>query len=333
MGKQPKLYFVLCFIFCTVSCKDQGTTVQTKVPAPLESTKVNATAGPSSITRNIIQDSEGNVWLASWEGVFKYGGTSFENITKDVSSSRFFSILEDSSGNFWFGSIGSGVYYYDGTSFQNFTTEDGLVDNRVTYIYEDRKGNIWFGTLGGASCYDGKSFKNFTTKDGLSHNEVNTVLEDSTGIFWFGTSGEACFYDGKSFTTVVYNDRETFSNVRHIIQDHKGAVWLGGSEGLWRYDEGLFAKIADNFVGFSYEDKGHTIWMSAKSATSQDWVLSRCDISSLTREKPNVKQILTEPGMLFGIVEDDKGTIWCGTLNGVNRYDKNTLRFLTPLEH
>jgi ligand-binding sensor domain-containing protein len=81
--------------------------------------KTNAytSQGPNTITRNIIQDRKGNIWIAAFDGIFRYDGKSFINITSKVSSARFFSVLEDRKGNLWFGSIGSGVYYYDGRSF------------------------------------------------------------------------------------------------------------------------------------------------------------------------------------------------------------------------
>jgi ligand-binding sensor domain-containing protein len=132
------------------------------------------------------------------EGVFRYDGKSFTNITSEVSLARFFSLLEDRNGNFWFGSIGSGVYYYNGKSFQNFTTEDGLLNNDLISIYEDKKGNIWFGVFGGASRYDGNSFRNYIINgDSMNEDqtgktfldrppyEVNSIIEDKTGKFCF----------------------------------------------------------------------------------------------------------------------------------------------------
>src|SRR5690349_17111009 len=81
---------------------------------------------PNSMVRAIKQDRKGNIWLASSEGIIRYDGKSFTNITSKVMSARFFSVLEDRKGNFWFATIGSGVYYYNGKSFQNYTTKDGL---------------------------------------------------------------------------------------------------------------------------------------------------------------------------------------------------------------
>lgn len=121
---------------------------QNKTNLPIENIKsetkdVVNLSGPNEITRTIIKDRKGNIWMASWRGVFRYDGKSFTNITSRVSSARFFSVLEDRKGNFWFASVGSGVYYYDGKSIKNFTTRDGLANDRVTNIYEDKNGNIW----------------------------------------------------------------------------------------------------------------------------------------------------------------------------------------------
>ena len=320
-------HYILCLIVvCGTSCNKPHKTTLTNDTIQVESNDTIASYGPSRITRTIKEDRNGNIWLASWDGIFKYNGNSFTNITSDVSLSRFFSILEDRKGNFWFASIGSGVFYYDGNSFQNFTIKDGLASNRVTHIYEDKKGNIWFGTEGGISFYNGKIFRNFTTKDGLPHNDVNVIIEDKTGKFWIATRGFACFYDGKTFTKVTGADGLFFENVRAIIEDNKGHIWLGGKDGLWRYDGSLYTNYAKEFVGYIYEDKKGTIWTSSQSSHAQGWTLSFYESGPLSPVKANATEALTEAGMFFGILEDFNGHIWLGTLNGVYRYDGKTFK-------
>lgn len=300
-----------------------------------ENEEVMTSYGPKGITRNIIQDRKGNIWIASWEGIFKYNGKSFTNMTSKVSSARFFSVLQDGKGNFWFGSIGSGVYYYDGKSFQNYTTKQGLAGNDITCIYEDETGKIWFGTSGGASCYDGKSFRNYTTKEGLPGDGVNAILQDKKGKFWFGTNSYACVYDGKKFTVLTNHNARTssvltnkgsnpFMNVRSITQDSKGNIWLGGADGLWRYDGITFTNLTQNFTGYVYKDKKGNIWTSSQSAYNQDWTLSRYDGKILSNKNPTVTEITINKGMICGILEADDGSIWFGTGSGLYRYDGNT---------
>jgi ligand-binding sensor domain-containing protein len=363
MKKYAHIYILfLVFVFNT-SCRRQNKTDLPKDNIKSEIKRAITSTGPNNTTRNIIQDRKGNIWIAAYDGIFRYDaplpdgqGKSFTNITSKVSSSRFFSVLEDRKGNLWFGSLGSGIYCYDGKSlptgqagFRNFTTKEGLAGNDVTCIYEDKTGNIWFGTGSGASCYDGKSFRNFTTREGLPSNDINSIIEDKTGKFWFGTRGNACIYDaglpdgqGKTFTTLTH-DGKPFTNVRTIIEDKKGNIWLGGNDGLWRYDGHTFTNFTQNSVGYVYEDKEGNIWTSSESANGQDlalshydekslslvrakgrWVLSRYDEKSLSDKKPTVTEIKPEVAGIFGILEANDRSIWFGAF-GVYRYDGNTI--------
>lgn len=303
-----------------------------------ETKDVITSHGPNSITRTIEQDRSGNIWIATFQGAFRYDGKSFTNMTSEVSSARFFSVLEDRIGNIWLGTIGSGVYYYDGESFQNFTTRDGLPNNEITCIYEDKSGNIWFGANGGASRYDGKSFLNFMmTGDSIIEdrtgktvpdftrppNEVTSIIEDKTGKLWFATRGKTFVYDGITFATLAHGGNP-FTNVRSIIEDQKGNIWLGGNDGLWRYDGSTFTIFTQNFVGYIIEDRKGNIWTSSHG--THGWVLTRYDEKSLSHKKPTVTEINPNEGrMLFGILEANDGDIWFGGLDGVYRYDGNTI--------
>ncbi|MBT8294991.1 MAG: histidine kinase, partial [Gramella sp.] len=238
-------------------------------------------------------------------------------------STRFFSVLQDRDGNFWFSSIGSGVYFYDGNDFKNFTVQEGLPDNRVTHIYEDGKGNIWFGTEGGLSMYDGQYFKNFTKKDGLPHDDVSSIIEDHSGKIWFGTRNGICYYDGSTIT-VLSNRGKKFANVRSIIQDINDRIWFGGNDGLWNYDGTNFLKLSDNFVGYISEDKSGNIWTSSESSQGQGWEIFRYDQEVVAKGKSNFTQIVSSSEMIFGHLIDNEGNLWFGAL-GVYKYDGSSV--------
>jgi polyisoprenoid-binding protein YceI len=291
---------------------------------------------PNTIVRNMEQDKNGNIWIVSFDGVFRYDGKSFTNVTSDVSSARFFSVLEDRKGSLWFGTIGSGVYRYDGKSFQNFTTKEGLLNNEIGWIYEDKAGNLWFGVNGGVSRYDGKSFRNYMiTGDTMIEdrtgktfpdftrppNEVTSIIEDKAGNFWFATRGNTYIYNGKTFT-VFTHEGKPFINVRSLIEDKKGNVWLGGNDGLWRYDGKTFTNFTKNFIGYIYEDKNGNIWTS--SDVGHGWALSRYDKKSLPDKMPVATEIKSGSSGFFGIMEAVDGSIWVGGMDGVYRYDGKT---------
>jgi len=296
--------------------------------------------GPDRMVRNVKQDRNGNILIASFKDVFRYDGKLFTNLTSTIKSPSFWDVMEDRKGNLWFATRDSGVYCYNGKSFQHFTTAEGLASNHTCLIYEDKTGNIWFGTGGGASRYDGKSFRNFTTKDGLPNNNITTIMEDKTGKFWFGSTGEACFYDGKKFTVLRNKDGKAFNNVRSIIENRKGHIWFGAtiiedkkgstlfvSAGLWRYDGSTFTKVTQTGASAIIEDKNGNIWTTGAVNPNGvgDWVLSRYDEKSLYDIKPTVTKIMSINKMLCGIVEANDGSIWFGSMNGVYHYNGKTI--------
>ena len=54
-----------------------------------------------------------------------------------LTSKTVLTIFEDSHGNMWFGTT-EGVTRYDGENSRTFTTEDGLAQNTIGLIFEDQ---------------------------------------------------------------------------------------------------------------------------------------------------------------------------------------------------
>lgn len=339
----------LMFVFCT-SC-GQNKTDLPKDNINSETRDTVTSYGPNTMVRNVKQARNGDILIASWNGIFRYDGTSFTNISSRISSPRFSSfwdVLEDRKGNLWFATRDSGVYLLPSgqTTFQHFTTKQGLASNYgATHLYEDKAGNIWFGT----GRYDGKSFRNFTTTDGFPSNSIRLLLEDKTGKLWFGAQGENMFvYDGKTFTVLKNKDGKAFNNVWSIIEDKKGNIWFGAttiedkrgdtavvSQGLWRYEpsatfrtsSGIFTKVSQRGAYAIIQDKKGNIWTTGE-VNPNVWALSRYDANSLYNKEPTVTEIVSGGPALLGILEANDGSIWfggLGAMTGVYRYDGKTI--------
>ncbi len=322
MRKSPQVYLFFLLSFSLASCN-----VQKEVDHPVdalnqiekkpndfdpyfkESNYITSPYGPTSITRNIMQDKNGDIWLATWEGIIRYGLNTdkiFTNFTNKDSLRRWhiFSLLEAKDGDLWFGTIGAGVYRYDGKTFTNYTSQDGLMADRMGCFYQDRSGKMWIGSEGGISVYDeqtdhpeGNYFYNFTKKMVLVDNDINSIVEDdrklpskmdqvdlgsepianqSNGKFWIGTRGAAYLFDpsidntnGAAFSKIKNKEGWPYNNVRCIIKDRKGNIWLAGEYGLSRYDGNQFIKYSNHFVGYVYEDSAGNIWTTSAAPNSR----------------------------------------------------------------
>ncbi len=206
---------------------------------------------------SIMQAKSGKLWFVTRGGVYIYDGISVttfysNEVANDILNSDFKPecILEDRTGNIWFGGRSNkGVYRYDGKSVTNLKPEDLFQDGPKPKAHnwgwpqlQDKNGNIWFSNWGGAYRYDGKSFTSFTKKDGLQGG-VTRIIEDKKGNLWFGGDANAGLsrYDGRSFTRFSTKDGLLNNSIWSILEDKSGNLWIGTREtGLCLYDGKTF---------------------------------------------------------------------------------------------
>lgn len=115
------------------------------------------------------------------------------------------SILEDKSGNIWFGTIHGGISRFDGKDFTNFT-EQGVVEGKEIWcIHEGRSGNVWFsGKNSPLYRHDGNTFAKVEEQDGIT-SLAFTILEDNSGRLWLTGTHGLFRHDGESFVRVTKN--------------------------------------------------------------------------------------------------------------------------------
>ncbi|MFT5098611.1 MAG: ligand-binding sensor domain-containing protein [Planctomycetaceae bacterium] len=301
------------------------------------SSDITSKTSPQVITRNILQDSKGGYWLATWDGLMRYDGTTFTNVTNQegLRRHRAFSLLEDNQEHIWLGTIGAGVYRYDGNSYTNFTTDDGLVDNAVISIMQDSDNNIWFGAMG-ASKYDGTTFTSFTKEDGFTNSDVNSIAQAPDGSMWFGTRGALFHYDGETFVNFTEKHGVNIASNSYVptLIDRKGHIWFSGVTGLFHYDGEQVRHLFQSTSFSLMEDSHGNIWYTGGALKGGDAkpggsVLNRFDpTAGLENFLETSEQIeIGERGMIFGLTEDKDGTIWFGTGKGVGRIDGDTVQY------
>lgn len=125
---------------------------------------------------------------------------SDENDNEALSDDVIASILEDKEGNLWLATrIGLNKFNKETEKFKVYTTEDGLSNNYIYGILMDEDENLWMSTNSGISKYDVENdmFVNLDITDGLQGNEFNgnAYFKSKTGKLYFGgISGLNAFY-------------------------------------------------------------------------------------------------------------------------------------------
>ncbi len=155
----------------------------------------------------------GDLWIGTNGGginVIRHSGNQIEKYVFNPSkpndatgpANNFIrSFEEDSMGNIWAGTFGSGISVFDPLSkkFSFYTKENsGLPSNYVLSIKEDSRGNIWVGTNGnglGLLKKGSEIFEALTEKDGLTNGTILKIIEDEKGKIWVSTNNGLSCYD------------------------------------------------------------------------------------------------------------------------------------------
>ncbi len=272
----------------------------------------------------MLQDSKGNLWFATAEGLSRCDGANWRTYTSaDGFNARgIASIREDHSGNLWCGGWDNGLIRYDGETWRTYTRSDGLASNTVSAIVEDNSGNLWVGSSwNGLTRFDGVSFRTYTTADGLVGNNIISALADNNGNLWFGTWDGVSRYDGVSWQTYTMDDGLLSNYVMAIYEDRSGNLWFGTDFGVTRYDGVSWqAYPMGNWVAAIFEDRSGNLWFAT------DVGVSRFDGSTW-------RTYTTADGLAYNevstILQDTCGAIWFATQAGASRYDCSSLRTYT----
>lgn len=236
-------------------------------------TTINPGAAGSSIT-----DKLGNTWFCGEGGAFRYDGKTLDfvelpmvgdDIALRKSQKNFnlfpyevYCMLEDGSGNTWFGTAARGVCRFDGKNFTYFT-DNGLGRTAIRCMVKDEAGNLWFGTNGmGLYRYDGKTFTNFTSEQRLGNADFLTTskvtnkpgtlarvfaaAKDNSGNLWFGTFDAGAWrWDGHALVNYTKKEGLNSNAVHTIYLDQAGNLLFGGDSGrVFRFEGNRFIRFA-----------------------------------------------------------------------------------------
>ncbi|SNR78053.1 Signal transduction histidine kinase [Lutibacter agarilyticus] len=184
--------------------------------------------------RDILEDSQGNIWVGTINGLNRLihsemGDITFErfysNLADAISLSNDYimDIYEAKDGNLYVGTYGGGVnrikYADNGAiEFKHFTVENGLPSNVVYQIREDFEGNIWLMHSREISKLNphNETIIYFEKKDGFNVDEfMDSAMEfTSTGTMLCGGVNGFTFFNPNSLTVNTQKPQLTITDFK-----------------------------------------------------------------------------------------------------------------------
>lgn len=287
----------------------------------------------NSAVMTIYQDRRGRIWVGNWiGGLHLYNPDTDQFIRFDadaqqagkLNANQIYALQEDLNGNLWIGTYDGGLsQLLNGDkaasefAFQHFPITqvgiDPIRDHRIRKLYRDRSGVLWAGTLGGGIKKIHLAPVNFhpIRYGDRDAGKVTALLVDQSGYVWAGIDGvglDCIRLTGtelerpmvQQHTRYVPHSEEkkrlSGTHIQTIYEDRFGDVWVGTQKGLNR-----IAKSA------KYLGRQHIF---------QTYRFAEYDPFSISSDT------------VYHISEDLAGDLWIGTQTGLNRFNRNTGRFI-----
>ncbi len=248
---------------------------------------------------SIAEDPSGKIYLGTEGGGLNYLDRNtnkvhlFKLSDPKLNSASFIALLP--TGNtLWAATYQFGLYQIQGSSVKHIKVPRSKTDQKdvpVNCIRVDKQGNIWLGTNGGGIRFFEKNKQNQTFAEdiaGLEKNPLNSYItdikEDYTGNIWMGSNGTGIAMYNPVDHSFLHLNKETSG----LPLDHVHSLFV---------------------------DKKNRVW-----AGVSDGGLCLYDPKTKRFKTYNENYYLAN-GVIYEILEDNKGKIWISTNKGISSFD------------
>jgi len=280
---------------------------------------------PNVPTSKIIEDREGNVWIAAGYGLMKVENGKLRLLTKDdgFEDSGVQDLTEDREGAIWVGTYEHGLARINRQFITSLTSEkSGLWSNNVYPLYEDADGAVWSGAWrvgknlnSGIDRFENGVFRHFAGENEITSPSPTALFKDRDGTLWIGALSGLTRYENENFTKYTKENGFAHSGVSAITQTRDGTLWFGALQGLTSLRDNQFTEfttadgLPHNDTRNLYEARDGTLWIATMGGLGS---YADGKFRSYT-EIP--------PIQIRAIYEDADGALWFGS------YDQGIFRF------
>lgn len=218
---------------------------------------------PTNTVLDIVQDRDGYIWIASYDGLIRFDGSSFTTFSDidgrgfSAESARELALGRD--GRLWIGTNDKGVYAYEKGAFRHYGAEDGLEDLSIRAMGFDASGDLLAGTAKGVFALRGDRFAKLEPAGGRGAEGfgIASFFVDVPGLGLLCASNFPGLWiakpDGLSPWEGAPGELASCAFSAAAV-DPEGVLWLGTNEGaVFRLKDGklLEKRVVDRKEGAS----------------------------------------------------------------------------------
>jgi signal transduction histidine kinase/ligand-binding sensor domain-containing protein/DNA-binding response OmpR family regulator len=317
----------------------------------------------SNFTHRCCEDTEGNIWIGTFNGLNKYDKNTGEfyryfkqEHNKSLSHSSIWGLYCDKQGTIWIGTYSGGINYFNPQKqiYREYQAsskeEEGLSSPIIGRMLEDCEGNLWICTeRGGINKYNPatRTYKRYLSKSSscnLPHDNVRAVYYDSLQqVLWLGIhlkglnrldmkTGHFTQYknkkgDSSSLPSNLVEDIIPYQK-QLILATANGVTLFNPQTGkcklLFQDKNALYNTIST--IGLTLDHEG-TLWIANNNSGACAYHFDSQKFSIYKHKNSNKHSLSSNS--INSIYEDSQKRLWfCTNENGLDLYRKETDDFI-----
>lgn len=266
----------------------------------------------------LFQDTKGNIWVSSMEGVFEFDGLSWKTYKKEaLESEKILYVLEGEDGSIW-AAMDNGVARQETKGWVTYNKKDGLCGGRISKLQLDNTNRIWAFAytnlrFAGLSMFEEGSWKSYTKNDIKLKGEVESLTINDEDLIAF-TKGGVAVFNAKGWHK--YSKKDGLIDKEYsMIQKNRYGIWLAGESTFYQLKQERWEQL------FKPDDKWDVNVIFVESQESI-WIGTERDgIYRFTNKK--WEHFTSESGLaddrILDIFKDKKGVVWIVSKSGITR--------------
>ncbi|WP_242187101.1 sensor histidine kinase [Sphingomonas sp. CARO-RG-8B-R24-01] len=286
-------------------------------------------AGLQSPPMSIAQTADGQIWIGSSDGLYRFDGVRFSLWTpsspKTPELKQIVHLLGSRDGSLYIGAQ-NGLSRVRGSAFYHYPS---ALTTPGPFI-EDRDSKVWFGNLGQhkrsaeALCSVGAvDVRCYGQADGLTCSGDYGITATSSSVLWVGGRKGVCSWL-RGRPSATYNVGQGNAYAVAMTVGPEDAIWAGvraggRSSGLWKHESGTWRRVAIPNV----DNRTIDIWRMLSDSHGALWIGTR-DNGLFRLAAGNSDRFDHRDGLgsdfVTDILQDYEGDVWVVTPAGVEQF-------------
>ncbi len=186
----------------------------------------NSNGLPTSEANDIVQTSEGFIWIGSYAGLIRYDGNTFERLDSTQGVNSISSLYVDAQDRLWVGTNDSGAAMMENGEFRFWSEEEGLGASKVNDIEGDEDGYVYVGTTSGIVMFRPDLEMVPLMDERIKDAYVEGMCSDGSGLI-YGTTHEGNVFILRDGNLVNYYEKEeTMFPITCVYPDRRKPGWI-----------------------------------------------------------------------------------------------------------